>query len=162
MSAVVLNNRQLGTRKTHLGPCLLLLKQRANNMLTHSHEVLPVLCCSSCADVISPILALAMTHTQVHVDMPYIHVNTHKHKLNTFNIPRCFIYFLLAELPRAGKSQRKQSCCCLCRLGASFPDRGPSRDIPERRCQNGGGGLGVLDHFQWLTILSGLSLVCIH
>lgn len=71
VSAVVLSNRQPGTRKTHLGSCLLLLTQRANNMLTYSHEVLPVLCCSSCADVIWPTLTLAMTRARVHEDILY-------------------------------------------------------------------------------------------
>lgn len=56
-----------------------------------------------------------------------------------FGFARCFICFLLAQFPRAGKSQRKQSCCCLSRLGASCPDKGPSRDIPERSCWNRGG-----------------------
>lgn len=60
-------------------------------------------------------------------------------KLNTFQFPRHFIYFLLAQLPRPGKRQRKRSCCCLSRLGASCADRGPSRDIPERSCWSRGG-----------------------
>ncbi len=84
VSSVVRSNRQPGTRKTHLGSCLLLLTQRANNMLTYSHEVLPVLCSSSCADVICPVLTLAMTQTRVPVDIVYMHVNARKLKLNTF------------------------------------------------------------------------------
>lgn len=100
-------------------------------------------CSSSCADVICPAFTLLMMtrgacgHT-VHA------VNTHKQKLNTFQLPRFFIYFLLAQFPRAGKSQRKQSWCCLSWLGASCPDRGTSRDIPERNCWNRGGGTGWL------------------
>ncbi len=135
-TAVILRKCQLGTKKTLLESCLLLLTESANNILP---QMLPVLCCSSCAYVICPALTLAVTQIQVHVDILCMHVSTHKHKLNTYHFPRHFIYFLLAQLPRAGKSQRKQSCCCLSWLGASCPDRGPSRDIPERSCWNRGG-----------------------
>lgn len=66
----------------------------------------------STADVICLTLSLAMTQAQVQVDILCMHVRSHKYKLNPFLFPRCFIYFLLAQLPRAGKSQWKQSCCC--------------------------------------------------
>lgn len=108
VTAVILRGRQLGTEKTLLGPCLLLLTQSANNMLTYSHEVLPVLCCSSCAYVICPNPTLPVTQIQVYVDKLFMHVSTHKHKLNTFHFPRCF-YLLPISSASQGREKPEEA-----------------------------------------------------
>lgn len=63
--------------KRHLGSCLLLLTHSVNNTLMYCHEVLPVLCSSSTADVICLTLTIAKTQAPVHVDVLYMHVSCH-------------------------------------------------------------------------------------
>ena len=96
----------------------------------------PMKCCL-CSTVyptltlIFPTLTLAVT--QAHEGIAYMHVSARKHKLN----PSKMLYLL--PISSASQGQRKRSCCCLSWPGASCPDRGPSRDIPERSCWKRGG-----------------------
>lgn len=112
-SALIQSYIQLGTWKTHLGSRLLLLTQGVNNRLMHCREVLPVLCCSSTADVVCLTLTTVVTQAPVCVEALYMHESSSTTTSTCSCCSRCFIYILLAQLPRTGKSQRKQYCCCL-------------------------------------------------
>lgn len=116
----------------HTVSCLLLLTQSANNMLTYSHEALPVLRALLfilCWRYLSPIRTERRECMWTHCTCMWTFGNTSWTVFTLYLLP-------ITSISQARRSQSMQSCCCLSRSGASCPDRGPSRDIPERSCLN--------------------------
>lgn len=136
-SAVTLMNKQLGTWKTPFGLRLRLI-QNANSRLR---------CCQHSS--LHPWLMLSLLRLQLHTSM-WTCCTVHaceSSQIPTQHIPVSKLFYLL-PISSVSKGREKpggkRSCCWLCQLGASCPDTGPSRDIPEWSCWNRGRGqLGV-------------------
>ena len=109
----------------------------------------PVFCSSSCADVLHLHLCI----------WTLLYVKAHENKLNTFQLGRSFIYSLFPRVvERPEEAELLLSLLAGCFLSW---DRAKKRYPWKELLEQGREELGVLDPFQWLTILSGLSLVCI-